>query len=155
MSTIKIWCLERGSSCSSAFYVTVKSNSNIFDLKKAIFNEISVSCNIKPKDLNLWKVNFNQNISDNVPFDSILRDEMRLKNPSSLIRDIFRGAEGSNIRIIFETPATSDFTCLSIHSIETTETYSGIVNEYTRRFISDESDGFGWYSYSETDYDSY
>ncbi|CAG8628854.1 11931_t:CDS:2, partial [Gigaspora margarita] len=138
MSTIKIWCLERGSNCSSAFYVTVKSNSNIFDLKKAIFNEISASCNIKPKDLNLWKVNFNQNISDNVPFDSILRDEMRLRNPSSLIRDIFRGAEGSNIRIIFETPATS----------ETTETYSGIVNEYTRRFISDESDGFGWYSYS-------
>ncbi|CAG8744647.1 28161_t:CDS:2, partial [Racocetra persica] len=124
MSTVKIWCLERGSNCSSAFYVTVKSNSNIFDLKKAIFREISVSCNIKPKDLNLWKVDFNQNISENVPFDRILKDEMEIKNATSLIRDIFYGVEGNSIRIIFEAPAVAS---------ESSETYSEILNVVTMR----------------------
>ncbi|CAG8684767.1 14862_t:CDS:2, partial [Cetraspora pellucida] len=153
MSIINIWCLERGSSCSSAFYVTVKSNSNIFDLKKAIFREISVSYNIKPKDLNLWKVDFNQNLSENVPFDRILKDEMKIKNATSLIRDIFYGVEGNNIRIIFEAPAiTSAVICANIlaggHLLEgwykPSEMYSD-VNVTTMRYFGYryEYDGFG------------
>ncbi|CAG8651215.1 1173_t:CDS:2, partial [Funneliformis mosseae] len=50
---ITLWCFKYR---SSSFSVTVENNNSIFDLKKAILEEVSVPDNVKAKDLRLWNI---------------------------------------------------------------------------------------------------
>jgi hypothetical protein len=100
---IKLWCLEYG---SSSFSVIVGEDNSIFDLKKIISKEISVPDNVKPKDLRLWNVNFDEGLKSDSPNEE-LNDENEIKTGSRNIRDIFQEVQGNNIRVVVRAPVVT------------------------------------------------
>jgi hypothetical protein len=95
---IKLWCLEG----SSSFSVIVGKDNSIFDLKKIISKEISVPDNVKPRDLRLWNVNFDEGDSPDE-----LNDENEIKG-SRNIRDIFQEeVQGNNIQVVVRVPVVT------------------------------------------------
>jgi hypothetical protein len=73
---------------SSSFSVTVGNNISIFDLKKAILEEISVPANVKAKDLRLWNINFDERQKSISP-DELLNDDNEIKTVSQKVGETF------------------------------------------------------------------
>src|SRR3954464_6117847 len=103
-SPITLWCLEYG---SSSFSVTIGNDNSIFDLKKAIFEKISVSDNVKAKNLSLWSVNVKESqLESNTP-DSLMTDENEIKITTQNVGNAFHRVQGNNIRIIVRVPVAT------------------------------------------------
>ena len=100
---ITLWCLEYG---SSSFSVTVGSNNSIFDLKKAILEEVSVPENVKAKDLRLWNVNFDESQKSNSP-DELLNNNNEIKMGSQKVGESFYGVQEDNIRVVVRAPVVT------------------------------------------------
>ncbi|CAG8551218.1 3686_t:CDS:2 [Racocetra fulgida] len=103
---ITLWCLEYG---SSYFSVIIRNNNSIFDLKKAIFEEISVPDNVKAKNLSLWSVNVEEiHLKSNTP-DGLMTNKNEIKLATQKVGNTFHGVQGNNIQVIVRVPvATSD-----------------------------------------------
>ncbi|PKK58730.1 hypothetical protein RhiirC2_857644 [Rhizophagus irregularis] len=110
---INLWCLEYG---SSSFSVTIGNDNSIFDLKKAIFKEISVPDNVKAKDLRLWNVNFDENQESNSP-DELLNDNNEIKTGSQKVGETFYGVQGNNIRVVVRAPVVTEQPVAGIGSL--------------------------------------
>ncbi|CAG8782964.1 9518_t:CDS:2, partial [Gigaspora rosea] len=101
---ITLWCLEYG---SSSFSVTIGNNNSIFDLKKVIFEEISVPDNVKAKNLSLWSVNVEEiQLKSNTP-DGLMTDENEIKIATQKVGNTFHGVQGNNIRVIVRVPVAA------------------------------------------------
>ena len=101
---ITLWCLEYG---SSSFSITVGNDNSIFDLKKAILEEVNVPGNVKAKDLRLWSVNFDESQKSNSP-DELLNDDNEIKTGSRKVRETFYEVQGNNIRVVVRAPDTGE-----------------------------------------------
>ncbi|CAI2162794.1 16269_t:CDS:1, partial [Funneliformis geosporum] len=64
---------------SSCFSVTIGNLNSIYDLKKAILEEISNPGNIKAIDLRLWSVNIDENLLESTSLYDLLNDTNELK----------------------------------------------------------------------------
>jgi|SRR5581483_9187950 len=103
-TSITLWCLEYG---SSSFSVTIRNNNSIFDLKKAIFKEISVPDNIKAKNLSLWSVNVEESqLESNTP-NSLMTVKNEIKITTQKVGNTFYGVQDNNIRIVVRVPVTT------------------------------------------------
>ena len=101
---ITLWCLEYG---SSSFSVTIGNNNSIFDLKKAIFEEISVPDNVKAKDLSLWSVNVEESqLESNTP-DGLMTVENEIKSATQKVGNTFYGVQDNNIRVVVRVPVAT------------------------------------------------
>ncbi|CAI2168627.1 18817_t:CDS:2 [Funneliformis geosporum] len=122
MSTITLWCLEYG---SSSFYVIIGNYNSIFDLKKAILEEISVPGNVKAKDLRLWKVNFDESNFSNA-LDELLNKGNEIKLGTQKVGETFHEVQGNNIRVVVKVPVVTGestnlvnvYTASDSHSVE-------------------------------------
>ncbi|RGB23711.1 hypothetical protein C1646_527493 [Rhizophagus diaphanus] len=102
---ITLWCLEYG---SSSFSVTIGNDNSIFDLKKAIFEEISVPNNVKAKNLSLWSVNVEESqLESNTPND-LMTDENEIKIATQKVGNTFYGVQGNSIRVIVRAPVATE-----------------------------------------------
>src|SRR4051812_3400228 len=100
-SPITLWCLEYE---SSSFFITIGNDNSIFDLKKAIFEKISVPNNIKAKNLSLWSVNVEESqLESNTP-DGLMTDENEIKIATQNVGNAFHRVQGNNIRVIVKVP---------------------------------------------------
>ena len=78
-------------------------------MKKAIFEEISVSDNIKALNLHLWNVNVEESQLESNSPDGLLTDENEINLGSQKVGNTFCGVQGNNIRVIVRVPtATSE-----------------------------------------------
>ncbi|PKK55338.1 hypothetical protein RhiirC2_802666 [Rhizophagus irregularis] len=101
---ITLWCLEYG---SNSFSVTIGNNNSIFDLKKAIFEEISVPDNVKAKNLRLWNVNVEESqLESNTP-DDLMTVENEIKIASQKVGNTFYGVQDNNIRVVVKVPVAT------------------------------------------------
>ncbi|KAF0437764.1 serine/threonine protein kinase [Gigaspora margarita] len=101
---ITLWCLEYG---SGSFFVIIGNNNSIYDLKKAIFDEISIPDNVKAKNLSLWSVNIEERqLESNTP-NGLMTDENKIKIATETIGNTFHGVQRKNIQVIVRVPVAT------------------------------------------------
>ncbi|RIA93650.1 hypothetical protein C1645_819173 [Glomus cerebriforme] len=83
---ITLWCLEYG---SSSFSITIRNNNSIFDLKKTIFEKISVP------------------VESNTP-DGLMTDENEIKIAMQKVGNTFHGIQDNNIRVVVRVPVATE-----------------------------------------------
>jgi len=94
MSNINIWCKVREN--RYVFKIKIGTDNDLFDLKKAILEELPNAENLKAIQLTLWKVNIDQ---QNV-FNPVLNDDNKLLNSRNTVGATFPDLRGTNIRVV-------------------------------------------------------
>ena len=106
MSDIALWCIV----CEdrSIFKVTIGTGKDLFDLRKAILEELPNAENVKATQLTLWRVNVASSELRNkdTPIEPYLND--KLEEPADTVGKTFQNVEGNNIRVIVGVPVTGE-----------------------------------------------
>src|SRR5437868_1519088 len=101
-TTIKLWCLVRG---SSPFKVVIGQDNDIDDLKKIIKEERKPRFNdFAPDELILWTVDIDQSQIEEIDIDDMLTGERKLKNSALPVGEVFDNVNGNNVRVFVEVP---------------------------------------------------
>ncbi|PKK41062.1 hypothetical protein RhiirC2_859351, partial [Rhizophagus irregularis] len=96
MSNIALWCII----CEdrSIFKVTIGTGNDLFDLRKAILEELPNAENVKATQLTLWRTNTASNVlrDKETAIEPYLNE--KLEDPADTVGNTFINVVGNNIR---------------------------------------------------------
>ncbi|ORZ11054.1 hypothetical protein BCR41DRAFT_116345 [Lobosporangium transversale] len=98
---VKLFCIVDGE--KTPFTAIVSEDATVDDLKKAIYSNITVASNIKPKDLQLWSVSIPFGNEDQ-PIELKNQDDATKLPSTSILSDVFNKLSKRAIQVIVEVP---------------------------------------------------
>ncbi|CAG8474067.1 7135_t:CDS:10 [Funneliformis mosseae] len=103
-TAVNLWCSEN----RAIFKIIIGVNNDLYDLRKAILEELPNAENVKAIQLTLWRVKVASSVFRNkdIDIDTYLNDE--LEDSSDTVGNAFQNVEGSNIRVVVGVPVTAD-----------------------------------------------